>query len=101
MEPPALAQAGADGIQASEADLQSLHSWRFQDHSQIAATLDEFLGSKVSRGPTSNTGQSWQEDRWRRWSQERPSTPAARTCARPAHLAEVAACTPDVDSQTR
>src|SRR5262249_5270941 len=54
----------AAGLQAPEADLQSLSSWRYQDGPQIRTLADEVLGSEVSRGQAGLAGQRWKEDRW-------------------------------------
>ena len=61
---PALAQDPTAGLQAPEADLQSLSSWRRQDGPQTRTLAYEVLGSQVSRSQASLAGQCRQEDRW-------------------------------------
>src|SRR6266508_993299 len=62
MEGAPLENDPAARLQAPEAYLPSLATWRYQDSPPTPATLDEVLVREVSRGPSGDAGQPRQAD---------------------------------------
>src|SRR5260221_6321388 len=71
MGKPALAQARATPVPPTKAHLQSLCSWRSENSSQATEIGNEVPVSPTLSSPTSDPGESRQENRRGRWSQIR------------------------------
>src|SRR5258708_29314117 len=69
----ALAQARATSVPPAKARLQSLCSWRAENSSQGTESVNEVSVCPTRRRPTSDPGESGQENRRDRWSQIRPA----------------------------
>lgn len=59
MEGPALEGIRGPGLQAAKADLQSLPSRQYKDHSPTPEASDEVLGRQMSGSSPCDTGQPW------------------------------------------
>src|SRR5579859_1605477 len=97
----ALAQARTAGLQAPNAHLPSLATWRCHGSPQTATALDEVLVSQVSRGPAGLAGQSGKEDSRGGWRESADPSPTAQPCPHPAPPPTGAPYAPGLDPQAR
>src|SRR5437588_1566405 len=101
MEGAALAEAGADSLQAPKAHLPSLPAWRPEDRPPAATAGDPVLGGALPGRAESDAGEPRQADRWGGWSQAPPARPAPRSRGAPADPPDRARGTSSLDSQAR
>src|SRR5947209_18839321 len=66
---PALAQARATPVPPAKAHLQSLCSWRSESRSQATEIVKEVSVRPTLSSPSSDPGQSGEENGWHRWSE--------------------------------
>src|SRR4051794_2766008 len=101
MEYLALETLRAAGVQAPEADLSSLASWRYQGCAQTPATVVDVPGGQGPRRAEGHAGQLRQADRRGGWRACAHAPAAARPRPDPAALWHRAAHTPGLDPQAR
>src|SRR3954464_5940298 len=101
MEHPALETLRAAGVQAPEADLSSLASWRYQGCAQTPTTVVDVPGGQGPRRAEGHAGQPRQADRRGGWRACARPPAAARPRPVPAALRHGATNTPGLDSQAR
>src|SRR5262245_38781457 len=101
MEGTALAEAGADGLQAPKAHLPSLPAGQAEDRPPAATAPDPVRGGTMRGRTEGDAGQPWQANGGRGWGEEPPPAPAARPRGAPADPPDGPRRAPSLDSQTR
>jgi hypothetical protein len=101
MEDAALAQAGAERLQAPTADLPSLEPWRPEGCPPSATAAAPIASGQIAGRSAGEPGQPWEADCRGRWGESPDARPAPRPRGEPGATREGGTGPPGLDPQAR